>query len=86
MGQVSAFKVNLKAIEGDGEFPCPSCKAMISPDDDSETTYKIIDIDTFSDGSLKTLAIQCRKCRSSIVLEGFDLLNELDEPSEPDEQ
>ena len=82
MGQVSLFKVNLKAIEGDGEFPCPSCKTMISPDDESESTYKIVDIKTFKDGSLKTLIIQCKKCRSTIVLEGFDLLNELDESGE----
>jgi hypothetical protein len=85
MGQLSLFKVNLKAVEGDGAFPCPSCKTMISPDDDSEATYKIVDIATFGDGSLKALTVLCKKCRSTIVLEGFDLLNEIDEPSEQDE-
>jgi len=78
MGQMSALKVNLNSIEGDGEFPCPSCGVMISPDDDSEKAYKIIDIETFKDGSLKTLTIVCRKCRSTIILEGFELLNNLE--------
>jgi hypothetical protein len=85
MGQVSLLKVDLKAIEGDGAFPCPSCKTMISPDDESETTYKIVDIKTFKDGSLKALTVLCKKCRSTIVLEGFDLLSELDESREQDE-
>ena len=85
MGQVSLFKINLNAIEGEGEFPCPSCKTMISPDDESETTYRIVDISTFRDGSLKTLTVLCKKCSSTIVLEGFNLLNKLDEHSEPDE-
>jgi predicted RNA-binding Zn-ribbon protein involved in translation (DUF1610 family) len=75
MGQMSALKVNLTAIEGEGEFPCPSCGVMISPDDDSEKTYKIIDLDTFDSGSLKTLTIVCRKCQSTIIIEGFELLD-----------
>jgi hypothetical protein len=79
MKQVTALKVNLNAIEGDGEFPCPSCGAKISPDDDSEETYKILDIETFKDGSLKTLTISCNKCHKTIVLEGFELLNKLEE-------
>jgi predicted RNA-binding Zn-ribbon protein involved in translation (DUF1610 family) len=76
MGQMSALKVNLNAIEGEGEFPCPSCGVMISPDDDSEKTYKIVDLETFPDGgSLKTLTIVCRKCQSTIIIEGFELLD-----------
>ncbi len=76
--QVAALKVNLNSIEGDGEFPCPSCGATISPDDDSEKTYKILDIETLKDGSLKTLTISCNKCHKTIILEGFELLNNLE--------
>jgi hypothetical protein len=75
---MTALKVNLNSIEGGGEFPCPSCGVMISPDDDSEEAYRIIDIETLKDGSLKTLTIVCRKCQSAIILEGFELLNKMD--------
>jgi ribosomal protein S27E len=78
MKQVEALKVNLNSIDGDGEFPCPSCGATISPDDDSEKSYKIIDIETFKDGSLKTLTISCKKCHNTIIVEGFELLNNLE--------
>ncbi len=74
LGQMMALKVDLKSIDGEGEFPCPSCGTIISPDDDSEKTYKIVDIDTFDDGSLRTLTIICNKCRKTIILEGFELL------------
>jgi hypothetical protein len=82
MEQVSALKVNLNSIEGGGEFPCPSCGVMISPEDDSEKSYRIMDIETFNDGSLKTLTIVCRKCRSTIVLEGFELLSDMENQGE----
>ena len=78
MRQVAALKVNLNSIEGDGEFPCPSCRATISPDDDSEKSYKIIDIETLKDGSLKTLTVSCKKCHNTIILEGFELLSNLE--------
>jgi len=76
--QVSAFRINLNNIEGSGDFPCPSCGVIISPDDDSEKTYRIIDIETHKDGSLKTLSLLCKKCNATIILEGFEALNILD--------
>jgi len=82
LGQLMALKVDLKSIEGEGEFPCPSCGVVISPDDDSEKTYKIVDMDTFEDGTLKTLTIVCKKCRNTLILEGFELLNRKDTSDE----
>ena len=79
MGQVSAFSVDLNTIDGAGEFPCPSCAAPISPDDESEATYMITDIRTKDDGSLETLSILCKQCGSTINLEGFEALNGLDD-------
>ena len=78
MKQVSAFRINLNDIEGTGDFPCPSCGAIISPDDESEKTYKIIDIETYEDGSLKTLTLVCNECRATIILEGFEALDKLE--------
>jgi len=79
--QVSAFRINLNDIEGSGDFPCPSCGVIISPDDESEKTYKIIDIETFKDGSLKTLTLLCNECHATIILEGFEALSILENPS-----
>jgi len=76
--QVSAFTINLNNIEGTGDFPCPSCGILISPDDDSERTYKIVNIDTYEDGSLKFLTLLCKNCHSTIILEGFEALNNLE--------
>ena len=79
MKQVSAFRINLNDIEGNGDFPCPSCGVIISPDDESEKTYKIINIETYKDGSLKTLTLLCNQCRATIILEGFEALNSLED-------
>jgi DNA-directed RNA polymerase subunit RPC12/RpoP len=76
MKQVSAFRIDLSKIEGDGEFPCPSCGTPISPEDESEDTYEIVDVETKEDGSIEKLSIYCKKCGSKIHLEGFDLLKE----------
>jgi len=75
---MSAFRIDLNNIEGSGDFPCPSCGVIISPDDDSEKTYKIINIETYEDGSLKTLTLLCKKCSATIILNGFEALNSLE--------
>jgi len=82
MVQVSAFTIDLNGIDGDGEFPCPSCMARISPDDESEATYRILDIKTREDGSLESLSILCKQCGSTIHLEGFEALNELSDSNQ----
>lgn len=79
MGQVAMFNIDLAMIEGDGEFPCPSCRTPISPDDESETTYEIIDLENGNDGNLRSLTIHCKRCGSTILVEGFEALNELNE-------
>ena len=79
MRQMSAFRVDLNTIEGDGEFPCPSCGQPISPDDESEAAYMITDIRTKEDGSLEKLSILCKQCGSTINLEGFEALNGVDD-------
>jgi len=64
------YTVNLVAIEGDGAFPCPKCGMMISPDDESEENYKILDTKVTND-ELCELVIACGKCGSTIVITGF---------------
>ncbi len=64
------FKVDITQIEGDGDFPCPKCGVMISPDDETETVYKIIDTKV-KNRNLEELVLQCNKCGSKIRLVGF---------------
>jgi len=67
----SLYTVNLVAIEGDdGAFPCPECGNSISPDDESETSYKIIDTKVVND-ELAELVVACAKCGSTIHITGF---------------
>ena len=77
MKQTSAFRIDLNNIEGSGDFPCPSCGVIISPDDDSEKIYKIVNMETYEDGSLKTLTLLCKKCQATIILVGFEALNSI---------
>ena len=65
-----AFTIDLTAIEGDGAFPCPKCGAMISPEDETEETYKIVDTKIVND-VLVELVVICGNCGSTIKLAGF---------------
>ncbi len=69
-------RVDLTKIDGGGEFACPRCGAVMSPDDDSEGTYSILGSKADDDG-LEEMVIQCNKCSSQIHLTGFSLLQEL---------
>ena len=75
---LSVHKVNLSKISGDGEFPCPKCGSAISPDDETEDTYTIVDTVVDYNDSLESLVIKCKKCKTKINLEGFDSLTEED--------
>lgn len=66
----SQYTINLVAIEGEGAFPCPKCGTTISPDDDAEINYKIVDTKIVND-ELAELVIACGKCRSIIRITGF---------------
>jgi predicted RNA-binding Zn-ribbon protein involved in translation (DUF1610 family) len=37
------YTVDLTKIDGDGAFPCPKCGAIISPDDETEEVYQILE-------------------------------------------
>ena len=65
-----AYITNLVAIEGDGSFSCPKCGMTISPEDETEENYKIIDTKVVNK-ELAELVIACGKCGSTIKLTGF---------------
>lgn len=73
------FVIRLDKIEGEGDFPCPKCGALISPEDESEKTYTIVDIVTGDDEVPENMLIKCNNCNSIMRLEGFGALNEVEE-------
>ena len=70
MKQSQVYRIDLTKIEGYGDFPCPSCGAIISPDDETEDVYVILET-KLKNEALQELLIQCNKCRSKIHLTGF---------------
>jgi phage terminase large subunit GpA-like protein len=68
--RMNEYVVDLTKIDGDGAFPCPHCGVVISPDDESEEVYTILDTKLKGE-ELEELIIQCNKCQSRIRLTGF---------------
>jgi predicted RNA-binding Zn-ribbon protein involved in translation (DUF1610 family) len=64
------YTVDLTKIDGDGAFPCPKCGSIISPDDESEENYQILNTKVKND-ELAELVVRCKKCGITIKLVGF---------------
>ena len=64
------FLIDLAQVEGDGSFKCPKCGLAISPEDETEDNYEIVDTKVKND-ELVELVITCGKCESTIRLTGF---------------
>ena len=76
MKQMQVYKLDITKINGNGDFLCPRCGNVISPDDESEDTYSILEPKVNSHG-LRELIIHCNKCSANIHLTGFSLLQKL---------
>jgi predicted RNA-binding Zn-ribbon protein involved in translation (DUF1610 family) len=70
MKRSTVYKVNLTQIDGEGDFACPSCGTVISPDDETESIYTIVETKMKRD-ELEELIIRCNGCESQIHLVGF---------------
>lgn len=77
MEQLPVYQVDLTKIQGNGDFQCPKCGVTISPDDETEDVYCILET-KISDEDLYELIIRCQKCGSEIRLTGFSTLNAAD--------
>jgi len=66
------YQVNLTELQGEGDFPCPDCGVVISPEDETEDIYIILDTKVSGD-NLEELVIQCKHCKSKIRLVGFNI-------------
>jgi len=66
-------ELDLTKIDGNGDFPCPNCGIIISPEDETEDVYTILE-EKVRNNALEEMLIQCNKCRSQIRLTGFSIL------------
>ena len=64
------YTIDLTKIDGDGAFPCPKCGSIISPDDETEEIYQIVETRAKNDELAEVILI-CNKCKSTIRLVGF---------------
>ena len=71
----SQTTVDLTTIDGDGSFPCTTCGTVISPEDETEKHYKILDTKVVDD-QLIELVVECRNCGTVIRLTGFQQIIE----------
>jgi len=69
MKTAAVHTIDLTKIEGEGDFPCPSCGTVISPEDETGNTYSILETKV-NKNSLEEILILC-KCGSKIRLVGF---------------
>lgn len=66
--------LDLTQIDGNGDFPCPSCGTMISPEDESDDVYTILE-EKVKGEALEELLIECNTCSCKIRLVGFPALD-----------
>ena len=57
--------IDLKAADDEGNFPCPTCGNVISPDDETEKVYSVLDTTLDDDGNLEQMVIRCNKCKKT---------------------
>jgi predicted nucleic-acid-binding Zn-ribbon protein len=76
MEKGKSFLIDLSKIKGGGDFKCPKCGTRISPDDQSEDTYTILE-PVVKDDRLEKIVLKCNTCGSKINLIGFHALEKL---------
>ena len=76
MEQIEFYTIDLTKINGSGEFKCPRCGTEISPHDETEDVYTILETVTKGD-DLEKIILRCNRCGSQIHLTGFHVLNKI---------
>jgi len=71
--QLLVYDLDLIKLEGKGDFVCPCCGILISPDDETEEVYSVLEAKV-KDNVLENLMIRCNRCGSKIVLTGFSMM------------
>ena len=73
MKQLLVYDLDLIKLDGKGDFVCPCCGVLISPDDETEEVYSVLEAKV-RDNVLENLMIRCNRCGSKIVLTGFSMM------------
>jgi predicted RNA-binding Zn-ribbon protein involved in translation (DUF1610 family) len=68
--QLTVYRMELDEINRNGSLPCPGCGTHISPDDQTEEAYTLLDVN-MNGVSLDEIVIRCNRCRSQIYIAGF---------------
>ena len=76
MKQTNVHRLDLTEIDGNGDFLCPRCGIVISPDDSSEEHYSVLEPKVNGNG-LEEVVILCNSCGCHIHLTGFSLLQDI---------
>lgn len=74
MKSLLKYSLDLIKLEGTGDFACPCCGTLISPDDETEEIYSVLEAKVRTN-VLENLMIRCNICGKKIVLTGFSLLD-----------
>jgi hypothetical protein len=64
------YVLDLSLTEINGAFLCPRCGLRLSPDDETEDNYSIVETKVCNN-NLEELTVECKQCRSEIQLVGF---------------
>ena len=71
--QMLVSELDLTKMDGNGDFPCPTCGVTISPEDETEDVYTIIEEKVRND-ALEELVIQCNACGNRLRIIVFPSL------------
>ena len=55
--QLLVYNIDLAKLEGEGDFLCPYCGILISPDDETEDVYSVLETKV-KDDMLENLLIR----------------------------
>jgi DNA-directed RNA polymerase subunit RPC12/RpoP len=73
---IKFYTIDLTRIKGKGKLRCPKCRIVISPDDETENAYTILE--TVMNGDcLEKIVLKCNSCGSRVHLTGFHILNQM---------
>ena len=64
------YTINFSSLANDGSFNCTKCGTEVSPEDETNENYEIIDTEIYN-GEIAELVITCGKCGSTLKLTGF---------------
>ena len=72
--QKCEYVISVHELENDASFKCPRCGVCISPDDETNDNYEILDPKVNDKDHLSDVVFQCKRCGCIITVTGFSEL------------